>query len=203
MVIAPAGLGGVIRARAPTISWRLCLHARLAGSGGVLSSKCRINIMSRMHPEAQDQAMKRKPYIGLLMSTGVSFVLMYAIMYSMADRWGNVYLNLSNVYMTGLMAGSMMPVMLLTMPGMFQDKTLNKAAWVVAAAILALCWFLLRAEAGVGDRQFLRAMAPHHSAAIQMVNESTLTDPRVKKLGDEIVSSQEREIAEMKALLAE
>ena len=151
----------------------------------------------------QHQSMKRKPYVGLLVSTCVSFVLMYALMYSMADRLANVYLNLSNVYMTGLMAGSMIPVMLLTMPGMFQHRTLNKVAWTVAAAILALCWFLLRTEAGVGDRQFLRAMIPHHSAAIQMVNESTLSDPKVKKLGEEIVSSQEREIAAMKALLAE
>ena len=159
--------------------------------------------MPNKHRDAHDEAMKRKPYLGLLLSTGISFVLMYALMYAMADRWANVYLNLSNVYMTGLMAGSIIPVMLLTMPGMFQDKTLNKAAWAVAAAILALCWFLLRAEAGVGDRQFLRAMIPHHSAAIQMVNESLLTDPRVKKVGEEIVSSQEREIAAMKALLAE
>ena len=46
-------------------------------------------------------------------------------------------------------------------------------------------------------------MIPHHSAAIQMCNESSLTDPRVKKLCEQIVASQEREIAEMKALLAE
>ena len=46
-------------------------------------------------------------------------------------------------------------------------------------------------------------MIPHHSAAIQMARESTITDPRVKKLVDEIIESQEREIAEMKAMLAD
>lgn len=69
--------------------------------------------------------------------------------------------------------------------------------------MLVLFWALLRAEAGVGDRQLLRAMIPHHSAAIQMVKESSLSNPRVQKLGQDIISSQEREIAEMKALLAE
>ncbi len=49
----------------------------------------------------------------------------------------------------------------------------------------------------------MRAMIPHHSAAIQMCKESSLTDPRVKKLCRDIVASQEREITEMKALLAE
>jgi len=143
------------------------------------------------------------PYVGLLVSLAVSFAAMYLIMYAMADRWSNVYFNLSNVYMTGLMAGSMVPIMLLTMPGMFKNKRANAALWVGAVVGLALCWFLLRAEAGVGNRQFLRAMIPHHSAAIQMAQESAITDPRVKKLVEEIISSQQREIAEMKALLAE
>ncbi|HYD01778.1 MAG TPA: DUF305 domain-containing protein [Phycisphaerales bacterium] len=128
---------------------------------------------------------------------------MYFLMFGMVDRREHVYLNLSNVYMAGLMAASMVPVMLITMSSMFTDRKLNILCWAAGATLLALCWVLLRAEAGVGDRQFLRAMIPHHSAAIQMVRESDITDPRVRKLGDQILSSQEREIAEMKALLEE
>ena len=144
-----------------------------------------------------------KPYIMLLISVAVSYFAMYIIMYAMADRVSNVYFNLSNVYMTGLMAGSMVPIMLLTMPSMYKNKKMNLAMWSGAAVALALCWVLLRAEGGVGDRQLLRAMIPHHSAAIQMAGQSSISDPRIKKLADEIISSQEREIAEMKALLAE
>lgn len=144
-----------------------------------------------------------RPYTLLLISLAVSYAAMYLIMYAMADRWDHVYFNLSNVYMTGLMAGSMLPIMLATMPGMFKNKRANAGLWVASVAVLGGCWLLLRAEAGVGDRQFLRAMIPHHSAAIQMCNESDISDPRVKKLCEQIVSSQEREIAEMKALLEE
>lgn len=144
-----------------------------------------------------------KPYLMLLVSLAASFAVMFLLMYAMADRWANVYFNLSNVYMTGLMAGSMLPIMLLTMPGMFKNTKANIALWAASAVILGGCWLLLRAEAGVGDRQFLRAMIPHHSAAIQMARESSITDPRVKKLTEDIISSQEREIAEMKAMLDE
>jgi hypothetical protein len=144
-----------------------------------------------------------KPYLMTVISLVVSFVVMYWLMYSMADRWDHVYVNLSNAYMAGLMAGSMLPIMLLTMPGMFKNKKANLALWGASVVILASCWFLLRAEAGVRDRQFLRAMIPHHSAAIQMCHESDISDPRVKKLCEEIVASQEREIAEMKAILSE
>lgn len=143
------------------------------------------------------------PYVMLLLSVAVSYAVMFMLMYAMADRWANVYFNLSNVYMTGLMAGSMLPIMLLTMPGMFKNKRMNAGLWAASAVILGGCWLLLRAEAGVGDRQFLRAMIPHHAAAIQMATESSITDPRVKKLTQDIISSQEREIAEMKAILSE
>lgn len=143
------------------------------------------------------------PYASLALSLAASYAAMYMIMYSMADRWNNVFLNLSNVYMTGLMAGSMLPIMLATMPGMFTSKRMNIAMWTASVGVLALFWVLLRAEAGVGDRQFMRAMIPHHAAAIQMCKESSLSDPRVRKPCEEIISSQEREIAEMKALLAE
>ena len=145
----------------------------------------------------------RNPYLMLMVGTAASYAAMYLIMYSMVDRLDTVYFNLSNVYMTGLMAGSMVPIMLLTMSAMFANKRLNLALWVASAAVLVLCWFLLRAEAGVGDRQLMRAMIPHHSAAIQMAKESSITDPRLKKIVEDILSSQEREIAEMKAMLDE
>ena len=145
----------------------------------------------------------QQPFAALLVSLALSFVVMYGIMYSMADRWSHVYINLSNVYMTGLMAGSMLPIMLLTMPGMFKNKKMNAALWVASVVFLGLFWVLLRNEVGVGDRQFMRAMIPHHSAAIQMCKESSVTDPRVKKLCEDIVSSQESEIQLMKKLLAE
>ena len=153
-------------------------------------------------PTNQSHA-QHKPYTSLLISLGVSFAVMFMIMYAMVDRRSHVYFNLSNVYMTGLMAASMLPVMLATMSGMFNNKKLSAVLWASGLAILALFWGLIRTEAGVGDRQFMRAMIPHHSAAIQMCNESSFSDPRVAKLCDGIVSSQEREIAEMKALLAE
>lgn len=127
---------------------------------------------------------------------------MYLVMYSMADRLQNVYFNLRNVHMTGLIAGSMLPVMLLTMRGMLRNKKVNIVLWAASAVALALCWFLLRGEAGVGDRQFLRAMIPHHAAAIQMCKASSITGSRVERLCAQIVSAQEREIAEMKALLS-
>lgn len=160
-------------------------------------------IHQQAETQKHDEHQTHSAYAGLLVSLTVSFVVMYAVMYSMVDERADVYLNLSNVYMVGLMAGSMLPIMLLTMRGMLTDKRKNRLLWLGSAGLLAACWLSLRSEAAVGDRQFLRAMIPHHSAAIQMCGESSIDDPRIKALCEEIISSQEREIAEMKALLAE
>ena len=146
--------------------------------------------------------MIHSPYSALLLSIGVSFVAMYGLMYAMADRYSNVFANLSNVYMTGLMASSMLPIMLATMPGMFKDRRMNLVMWALSAGLLLVFWVALRTEAGVGDRQFLRAMIPHHSAAIQMCEQSALSDSVVIKLCVDIVASQRQEIATMKALLS-
>ena len=44
-------------------------------------------------------------------------------------------------------------------------------------------------------------MIPHHSIAILTSGRANIEDPRVKKLANEIISAQEREIKEMKWLL--
>jgi hypothetical protein len=44
-------------------------------------------------------------------------------------------------------------------------------------------------------------MIPHHSIAINNARKASISDPRVRKLADQIIESQIREIAEMKLLI--
>jgi len=53
------------------------------------------------------------------------------------------------------------------------------------------------------SRLRLKAMIPHHSIAILTSSRANISDPRVRKLADEIIKAQELEIAEMKALIAD
>ena len=55
----------------------------------------------------------------------------------------------------------------------------------------------------MSDKQFLKSMIPHHAGAILMCNEANIKDPEIKKLCEEIRLSQQREIEQMKAKLAE
>ena len=70
-----------------------------------------------------------------------------------------------------------------------------------AALLYGIAYFLARSQATVGDVAWMQAMIPHHSIAILTSERARLSDPRVRKLADEIIESQRREIDEMKALI--
>jgi uncharacterized protein (DUF305 family) len=140
-------------------------------------------------------------YLRLAMMVAVSFVAMYVLMYAMVDRYENVFHNINQVYMAGLMASVMVPIELALMSAMYPDKRKNIVA--VATSVIALVgfWLLIRNQTAVGDRQFLRSMIPHHGAAILMCRETRIERANIVELCRRIVESQEAEIAEMKAYL--
>ena len=132
----------------------------------------------------------------------LSFVAMYVLMYAMVDRIGNAVPNINQFYMAGLMTAPMAILEIALMGRMYPDKRKNITIVLLGAVVLAACWFGIRAQAGVGDRQFLKSMIPHHAGAILMCEQASLTKPDVRALCEGIVKAQEEEIARMRALLA-
>jgi uncharacterized protein (DUF305 family) len=133
----------------------------------------------------------------------LSFLAMYVLMYAMVDTIANVYLNLNQFYMAGLMAAPMVVIELALMGVMYGDKKRNVAISAVSLAALAAFWILIRQQTAITDTQFLRSMIPHHSGAILMCRKASIQDPEIKQLCEAIVSSQQSEIDQMKAKLAE
>ena len=147
--------------------------------------------------------MERGHYLRLAAMMGLSFVAMYVLMYAMVDVLGNAVPNLNQVYMAGLMTAPMLVLELLLMGHMYANRKLNMGLIVAGVVLLILCWLGIREQAAIGDRQFLRSMIPHHAGAILMCKEAPLRDPKVKQLCSGIIKSQQAEIDQMKAWLAE
>ena len=145
--------------------------------------------------------MHSRPYLRLLAMATLSFIAMYILMYAMVDRLANVLPNLNQAYMAGLMTAPMVIIELLVMRPMYERRALNAAILAASAAALAVCWFAIRDQTAIADREFLKSMIPHHAGAILMCEEARLQNPEIKKLCESIISGQQAEIAQMKALL--
>lgn len=131
----------------------------------------------------------------------VSFAIMYAVMFLNVDQVEHIYLSATRVYTTLLMVAPMAVVMLLMMRNMYEDKKLNMIIYASSAIVFIVALLFLRNQVLVADEQYMKAMIPHHSSAIMVSQKANISDPELKKLADEIIKSQVKEIAEMKAIL--
>jgi uncharacterized protein (DUF305 family) len=149
----------------------------------------------------QHKSGGREMYTRLAVMILLSFIWMYAAMFAMVNVLGDVQLNVNSAYMAALMAGAMIPIELLLMRAMYRDRRLNLAAGLLSVAVLAGSFLAIRAQIGVGEDQFIRSMIPHHSSAILMCQQASIQDREIVDLCGEIVSSQQREIDQMKDII--
>ena len=132
-----------------------------------------------------------------------STIVMFALMYLNTYGWDHVFFSETRTYMALVMGASMAVIMLGYMLGMYRNLTVNFAIFIGSAIVFALALWLVRSQATVGQVSYMRAMIPHHSIAILTSERAQITDPRVRKLADEIINAQQREIAEMRYLIAD
>ena len=143
------------------------------------------------------------PYPKFLVMIATSTVVMMILMYLNTYALDHIFWSETRAYMAVLMSAAMAIVMLVFMLGMYPNKAVNFAIFGGAAAVFALCLWLVRSQASVGEISGMKAMIPHHSIAILTSERATIKDPRVRELADKIIEAQRKEIAEMKGLIAD
>ncbi len=134
---------------------------------------------------------------------GVSTLIMFGLMYLNTYALDHVFFSETRAYMALVMGATMAIIMLAFMLGMYTKGTLNAAIFLGSALVFAGALWLVRSQATVEDVSYMKAMIPHHSIAIMTSKRAHISDPRVRELADQIIRSQEKEIGEMKALVAE
>lgn len=132
-----------------------------------------------------------------------STVVMFGLMYLNTYALEHVYFSETRAYMALLMGAVMAFIMLGFMLAMYSNKAVNAAIFIGSIAVFALSLWLVRSQVTVDGVSYMRAMIPHHSIAIMTSERANITDPRVRKLADEIIEAQRREISEMRYLIAD
>jgi hypothetical protein len=128
---------------------------------------------------------------------------MLLLMYLNTYAIDHVYWSETRFYMALVMGSTMAMIMLSFMLGMYKDTKTNIAIFVTSIVVLTGSLYLVRSQETVQDVAWMKAMIPHHSIAILTSERAEISDPRVRELADEIIKAQRKEIAEMKALIAD
>lgn len=131
-----------------------------------------------------------------------SFVAMYVTMYLNTYAIDHVWFNLTRFYMTCLGISTMAVIMWFFMRNMYNNKKKNLAILAGSFILFISALGLVRMQAPIiGDVLWMKAMIPHHSIAILTSERAAIQDPEVKKLANEIIEAQRKEIEQMKAMI--
>jgi len=153
---------------------------------------------------SDNKQMINKKYLMFFSMIGTSMLLMYGLMYVNSYQiFDHARFSETRLFMTLIMGGSMMIVMMAFMFDMYPNIKAN--IWIFIGAfllILSSIW-LVRSQSTVNDVDYMEAMIPHHSIAILTSERSRIQDPRVQDLAEEIIEAQRREIKEMEWLITD
>ena len=144
-----------------------------------------------------------KKYVRFGIMILVYTVIMYFLMLLNVFQLNHIYFSEMRLLMTLIMGSVMAVVMLSFMWKMYDNKKWNIIILGASFLIFGVSLWLVRSQATIDDVDYMQAMIPHHSIAILASERATIEDERVRKLADEIIAAQEREIAEMKILIEE
>jgi len=143
--------------------------------------------------------MYKKNIIQFIVMTlvGICFNPMNMLAYRFKDLYFSLTLFYGGLLMASNMIWSHEIVHYLSM-GMF-DKKLFLFGIILSVIIL----MIMRKQILVNDKQWLRRMIPHHSTALTTSNQimKKTKDKKIKKLANEIIETQEREIKLMKDMI--
>ncbi|MHA7813535.1 MAG: DUF305 domain-containing protein [Phycisphaerales bacterium] len=145
---------------------------------------------------------KGSPYIRFACMIATSMVVMFFLMYLHSYQLlDHAWFSETRLFMVMIMGGGMIVVMLLFMLKMYKSTPKNIVSIAVAALLLAGGVALVRSQITVSDRDYMEGMIPHHSIAVLTSERAQIKDVRVRKLADEILDAQRKEIKEMEWLI--
>jgi hypothetical protein len=149
--------------------------------------------------DKQNMNKKYGKYFAMIATSMIAmFLLMYTHSYQVIDHF---WFSETRLFMTIMMGGAMIIIMLAYMLNMYKSKATNIAIFGLGAIMIIGAIWLVRSQVTVTDTDYMEGMIPHHSIAILTSERAKIKDIRVRKLADEIIKAQRKEIMEMEWLI--
>ena len=149
-----------------------------------------------------NQNKQRNNYVRFFAMIATSMIVMFFLMYLNSYQIiDHAWFSETRFFMTLLMGGAMLIIMLAFMLRMYKNNTANVAIFIGGALLMVLAVWLVRSQITVTDTDYMEGMIPHHSIAILTSERAQIEDVRVRELADGIIDAQRREIKEMEWLI--
>jgi len=127
-----------------------------------------------------------------------SFLTQYFIMSWVMDNSIVDFTNsLGKIYLSFLMGLTMV------FSQIFMDTNINLLFYIILFIFILIFIYLYRTQTFIGDKEYLSDMIEHHSMALLTSDQilQKTKNSKIKKLANQIMETQKKEIKEMKDLL--
>ncbi|MFO7659916.1 MAG: DUF305 domain-containing protein [Candidatus Cloacimonadaceae bacterium] len=142
-----------------------------------------------------------KSWVRFTAMIATSVIIMFFLMYQLIYSFDHATFSLNRLIASLVMGCVMTIVMLSFMWSMYENKRIKIAIIIVAIVAGGILFYMNRSQTLINDVSFMKSMIPHHSIAINNSRNAKISDPRVRKLADDIIKAQVLEINAMKLLL--
>jgi peptidoglycan/LPS O-acetylase OafA/YrhL len=109
----------------------------------------------------------KKPYLKFFLMIATSmlamFFLMYTHSYQIIDHF---WYSETRLFMTMIMGGAMIIIMLLYMLNMYKNRKANMLTLAFGVILISGALWLVRSQVTVSGTDYMEGMIPHHSIAI-------------------------------------
>ena len=141
-------------------------------------------------------------YLKFFTMIGTSMIAMFFLMYLHSYKLiDHAWFSETRLFMTMIMGGAMIIIMLAFMLNMYKNKNANISILAGGFLLIFISIWLVRSQSTVSGTDYMEGMIPHHSIAILTSERANIQDKRVRELADEIIEAQKREIKEMEWLI--
>ena len=125
-----------------------------------------------------------------------SFIIQYLMSYIMTYRAADITITLDKIYMATIMGLAMVVVDITA-----HSFNLTKITPFLIGLLFVI--FLYKYQIGIDDENYVKEMIEHHSMALLTSNEiiKKSANPYVTDIAQRIISTQEKEISEMRNIL--